>query len=85
MRRGGRIYMFIRKDCIKAINIKNSGRIPRNACSPAKHSDARLPIKCDYRTDTKTDRRTDRQTDARQNDPYVPLSFAGDTKTDFLF
>ena len=24
----------------------------------------------------------DRQTDARQSDPYVPLCFAGDTKTD---
>ena len=40
--------------------------------SPAKHSYAWLPRKCDYRTDT--------QTDARQNDPYVPLCFTGDTK-----
>ena len=45
--------------------------------SPAKHSYAWLPRKCDYRTDT----RTDRQTDAGQSDPYVPLCFAGDTKT----
>ena len=43
--------------------------------SPAKHSYmyARLPRKCDYRTD--------RRTDAGQSDPYVPLCFAGDTKT----
>ena len=26
--------------------------------------------------------RTDGQTDAGQSDPYVPLCFAGDTKTD---
>ena len=39
--------------------------------SPAKHSYAWLPRKCDYRTD--------RQTDAGQSDPYVPLCFAGDT------
>ena len=31
-----------------------------------------------------TDRRTDRQTDARQSYPYVPLCFAGDTKTTTL-
>ena len=43
--------------------------------SPAKHSYARLPRKCDYPTDT----RTDRQTDAGQSDPYVLLCFAGDT------
>ena len=43
--------------------------------SPAKHSYAWLPRKCDYRTDG----RTDRQTDAGQSDPYVPLCFAGDT------
>ena len=41
--------------------------------SPAKHSYAWLPRKCDYRTDG--------QTDAGQSDPYVPLCFAGDTKT----
>ena len=40
---------------------------------PAKHSYAWLPRKCDY-----TDRWTDRP---RQSDPYVPLCFAGDTKT----
>ena len=45
--------------------------------SPAKHSYAWLPRKCDYRTDG----RTDRQTDTGQSDPYVPLCFAGDTKT----
>ena len=33
--------------------------------------------KCDYRTD----RHTHTQTDAGQSDPYVPLCFAGDTKT----
>ena len=44
--------------------------------SPAKHSYARLPRKCDYRTD----RRMGGQTDASQSDPYVPLCFAGDTK-----
>ena len=38
---------------------------------PAKHSYARLPRKCDYRTD--------RQTDVGQRDPYE-LCFAGDTK-----
>ena len=46
--------------------------------SPAKHSYAWLSRKCDYRTD----RRTHTQTDAGQSDPYVPLCFAGDTKTD---
>ena len=29
------------------------------------------------------DRQTDGQTDAGQSDPYVPLCFAGDTKTNF--
>ena len=49
-------------------------------CRLAKHSYARLPRKCDYRTDRQTDGRTDRQTDAGQSDPYVPLCFAGDSK-----
>ena len=56
--------------------------------SPANHSYAWLQRKCDYRTDTWTDgqidERTDRQTDAGQSDPYVPLRFAGDTKTVFI-
>ena len=39
--------------------------------SPAKHSYAGLPRKCDYWTDTETDRRTDAWTDAGQSDPYV--------------
>ena len=30
---------------------------------PAKHSNARLPKKCDYQTDRQTYRRTDRQSD----------------------
>ena len=46
--------------------------------SPAKHSYAWLSRKCNYRTD----RHTHTQTDAGQSDPYVPLCFAGDTKTD---
>ena len=41
--------------------------------SPAKHSYVWLPRKCDYRTD--------RRTDTGQSDPYVPLCFAGTTKT----
>ena len=45
--------------------------------SPAKHSYAWLSRKCDYRTD----RHTHTQTDAGQSDPYVPLCFAGDTKS----
>ena len=49
--------------------------------SPAKHSYAWLPRKCDYWTDT----HTDGQTDAVQSDPYVPLCFAGDTKTTSMF
>ena len=40
---------------------------------PAKHSYVWLQRKCDYQTDT--------QTDAKQSDPYVPLCFAGETKT----
>ena len=32
-------------------------------------------------TTGQTDGRTDGQTDAGQNDPYVPLCFAGDTKS----
>ena len=40
--------------------------------SPAKHSYAWLPRKCDYRTD--------RRTDTGHSDPYMPLCFAGDTK-----
>ena len=47
--------------------------------SPAKHSYAWLPRKCDYQESVTTGR-TDRQTDAGQSDPYVPLCFAGDTK-----
>ena len=31
------------------------------------------------------DRHKDGQTDTGQNDPYVPLCYAGDTETDFLF
>ena len=45
--------------------------------SPAKHSYAWLSRKCDYRTD----RHTHTQTYTGQSDPYVPLCFAGDTKT----
>ena len=37
--------------------------------SPAKHSYAWLPRKCDYRTDT----RTDRQTDRRTPDKVIPM------------
>ena len=47
---------------------------------PAKHSFARLPRKCDYKTGRQTHGQTDGQTDAGQSDPYVPLCFAGDTK-----
>ena len=43
--------------------------------SPAKHSYAWLPRKCDYRTDRHT------HADAGQSDPYVPLYFAGNTKS----
>ena len=32
-------------------------------------------------SDYRTDRYTDRQTNAGQSDPYVPLCFAGDTKS----
>ena len=35
----------------------------------------------DGQTDRQTDRRTDRRTDDGQSDPYVSLSFTGDTKT----
>ena len=42
--------------------------------SPAKHSYALLPRKCDYQSVTTG------QTDAGKTDPYVPLCFAGDTK-----
>ena len=45
--------------------------------SPAKHSHAWLPRKCDYWTDGRTD--------AGQSDPYVPLCFAGDTTKLFLY
>ena len=47
--------------------------------SPAKHSYACLPRKCDCRTD----RHTDGQTDAGQSDPYVLLCFVGDNKLHF--
>ena len=43
--------------------------------SPAKHSYARLPRKCDNQESVTTG-----QTDAGQSDPYVPLCLAGDTK-----
>ena len=43
---------------------------------PAKHRYAWQPRKCDWRTE----RHKDRQTDTRQNDPYEPLCFIGDTK-----
>ena len=43
--------------------------------SPAKHSYAWLPRKCDRQTD----RQTEGQTDARQSYPYMTLCFAGDT------
>ena len=50
--------------------------------SPAKHSYAWLPRKCDYHDyqESVTTRQTHGQTDAGQSDPYVPLCFAGDTK-----
>ena len=35
---------------------------------------------CDFQK--KCDYRTDGQTDAGQSDPYVPLCFAGDTKSE---
>ena len=67
---------------------KHGGSIPRIfflRVSPAKHSYAWLPRKCDRHTDTdyQTDIRTDRQADAGQSDPYVPLCFAGDTKNQY--
>ena len=46
--------------------------------SPAKHSYTWLPWNHDNRTERRTDRR---QTDAGQSYPYVPLCFAGDTKS----
>ena len=52
--------------------IKHSGSIPRNRgmhVSPAKHSYACLPRKCDYRTDRQTDRMTDRQ----MPDKVIPM------------
>ena len=36
-------------------------------------------------THTRTHTHMDRQTDAGQIDPYVPLCFAGDTKTRHVF
>ena len=39
---------------------------------------------CDYQenvTTGQTDRQTDRQTDVGQSNPYVPLCFAGDKKS----
>ena len=51
----------------------------------SKHSYASLPRKSDYQTDTQIDGRMDRQTDAGQSDPYVPLCFAGDTKSKDIF
>ena len=36
------------------------------------------------RTDGRTERHMDRQTDDGQSDPYVPLCFAGNTKTEIL-
>ena len=48
--------------------------------SPAKHSYAWIPRKCNYRTD----RHTDEWTDARQSDSYMlPCFAAGDTKIYF--
>ena len=44
--------------------------------SPEKYSYVWLPRKCDYQESVTTG-----QTDAGQSDPYVPLCFAGDTKT----
>ena len=46
--------------------------------SPAKHSYAWLPRKCDYRTGGLTDG----QTGAEQSDLYMPLCFADVAKTD---
>ena len=51
--------------------------------SPAKHSYAWLPRKSDYQESVTTGQ-TDGQTDAGQSDPYVPLCFAGDTKTESM-
>ena len=41
--------------------------------SPAKHSYAWLPRKCDYRTDTRTDRQTDGRTDRQTPDKVIPM------------
>ena len=49
--------------------------------SPAKHSYAWLPRKCDYRTDRQTDGQTHGQTDVGQSYPYVSLCFTDDTKS----
>ena len=48
--------------------------------SPTKHSYAWLPRKSDYQESVTTGQ-TDGQTDTGQSDPYVPLCFAGDTKS----
>ena len=65
----------------------NNVRVPRNYdlnivaaiggmhVSPAKHSYARLPRKCDYWIEG----RIDGQTDAGQSHPYVPLCLAGES------
>ena len=55
--------------------LEHSGSIPRHACR------LRNIAICDYQESVTTGQ-THGQTDAGQSDPYVPLCFAGDTKTD---
>ena len=58
-----------------------------------KHSYARLPKMCDYRTDRRMDRQTPDKvipmcryaSQATQSYPYVPLCDAGDTKMGYCF
>ena len=65
----------------QTMNIKNIVAAFRGMyVSPAKHSYVWLPRKYDYQESVTTGQ-TDGQTDAGQSDPYVPLCFAGDTKT----
>ena len=47
---------------------------------PVDATNLQILAMCDYQ-ERVTDRQTNGQTDDGQSDPYVPLCFAGDTKT----
>ena len=68
------------KQADEQVDIQRSGSIPRNACVVCE-TQLCVTTKKVWLPDRQTHGQTDGQEDPRQSDPYVPLCFAGDTKS----